>query len=148
MWPLLGVAGIVYAFAGDKRQDGVSPATIVGLGAFSAFIGGIIIMRLLNPEEDLLAIASGALITLIVLICSFSLLYYKAGAEGHWSQRLTHLDALLLTIGTLTTAGTGDLQAHSEIARGLLLAQMSVDLVVVTGMITIFLARIASHRRE
>jgi len=118
VWPLLGLAGIVYAFAGAKRQDGVSPATIVGLGAFSAFFGVIIIMRLLNPREDLLKIASGVLITLTMLVCNFSFLYYQTGAEGHWSQKLTHLDALVLTFGTLTTAGTSDIQAHSEVARG------------------------------
>jgi hypothetical protein len=44
---------------------------------------------------------------------------------------IRQLDALYVTIGTLTTAGTGQLQPHSHLCRGIVSVQMGTGLVVI-----------------
>jgi hypothetical protein len=73
-----------------------------------------------------------AVLTVLSLIGNFAFAYFLDGASGNWSIPLSHLDAILVSVGTLTTAGTGDVQPHTELARGLVTAQMALDVVVVT----------------
>jgi voltage-gated potassium channel len=91
-------------------------------------------------------VAFMALYTWAVLIATYSTVYYNTADEGNWSRGLSHVDALLLTMGTLTTAGTGDIQPRSELARGLLTIQMTLDVVVVTIMATVVLSRLSKYR--
>ena len=44
---------------------------------------------------------------------------------------IQQLDALYVTIGTLATAGTGELQPHSHLCRGIVSVQMGTGLVVI-----------------
>jgi hypothetical protein len=69
---------------------------------------------------------------LLLLVGDFARLYWTYGATTNWNLRLSRWDALYVAMGTLTTAGTGGIQPHSEFARRLLTAQMGVDLVVFT----------------
>jgi hypothetical protein len=59
---------------------------------------------------------------------------------------LSRIDALFLTIGTLTTAGTGGIAAHTERARGMLTIQMTVDIVSVTLITGLVIARLSTRR--
>ena len=58
----------------------------------------------------------------------FSVIYWTYGTSGNFSSRLTHLDAIYFTMGTLSTAGTGNIVSVSQLARGLQTLQMLLDL--------------------
>jgi len=80
---------------------------------------------------------------LVWLVVSFSAIYWVAGnrvgqdnldypAFGH---ELSKNEALYFTVGTLATAGTGNLSAKSRVARTTAILQMTVDaLVLVIGI--------------
>jgi Ion channel len=86
--------------------------------------------------------------TAIVLICLFSLvlqlfsfIYWSYGSTRNFSISLSHLDSFYFALGTLTTAGTGNVSAISETARGLQTLQMGLDLLFVGIALTVVLAR-------
>jgi hypothetical protein len=60
----------------------------------------------------------------------FSYLCWSVGSALNFNQPLTHLDSLYFALGTLTTAGTGNLVATSEAARRLQTVQMALDFVL------------------
>lgn len=71
----------------------------------------------------------------------FSYLYWAYGTTRNFSIRLTHLDAFYFALGTLTTAGTGNISPVSETARELQAFQMAVDLAFTGFAVAIILAR-------
>lgn len=86
--------------------------------------------------------------TAIVLLCLFSLvlqlfsfIYWSYGSTRNFSISLSHLDSFYFALGTLTTAGTGNISAISETARGLQALQMGLDLLFVGIALAIVLAR-------
>ena len=57
------------------------------------------------------------------------------------------IDAIYFAIGTLTTAGTGNISATSETARGIQTMQMILGLVLITFAVTIVIGRLSSGSR-
>ncbi|MBO0808091.1 MAG: two pore domain potassium channel family protein [Actinobacteria bacterium] len=64
-----------------------------------------------------------------------------AGTTRNFTIRLSHLDSFYFALGTLSTAGTGNISAISETTRRLQAAQMGVDLILIGFVVTLFLAR-------
>jgi len=81
-----------------------------------------------------------------VLVYTFATLYYEWGLRINWGRSLSHVDALFIALGTLTTAGTGELHASSELARCLVLIRMVVDILMFTGIMAVVTGRIASDK--
>jgi hypothetical protein len=79
--------------------------------------------------------------TLSQVLQFFSYMYWSYGTATNFSVRLSHLDSFYFALGTMTTAGTGDVSAISEIARGLQTLQMGFDLVLFGFVVTLILAR-------
>jgi hypothetical protein len=75
------------------------------------------------------------------LLQFFSYMYWSYGTTNNFSIRLSHLDSFYFALGTLTTAGTGNVSATSEITRGLQTLQMGFDLVLFGFVVTLILAR-------
>ena len=68
----------------------------------------------------------------------FSAFYWEYGQYGNFNLRLSHLDAFYFTLGTLSTAGTGNIVATSEATRAVQSIQMVVDfgyILVVAGVL-------------
>ena len=87
-------------------------------------------------------------ITAVVLLYTFSLLlqlfsfiYWSYGTTKNFSMNLSHLDSFYFALGTMTTAGTGNISAISESARGLQTLQMALDLVLIGFAVALTLAR-------
>lgn len=146
MWPFVGLAFLVFAFA-TERQTGVSPKGVVVVGACSLALVGIATLRVLH-DDHLKEVVVAVVYVGMTVVTDFSLFYYSSGAHHNWSKPLTHLDALVVTFGTLTTAGTADIHPHTEVARGLLLAQMIVDVFLVTILVGLLVGRVAARRSE
>lgn len=117
----------------------------VGIGGFVLVaIGAIGISRQDSPRGTRVALLAAHAV--VLLVGWFSTIYYCYGAEQNWSIRLTHWDAIMVTIGTLTTAGTSGIDAISETARRLMALQMVLDTVLVTVMLAFVLHGLTAGR--
>jgi hypothetical protein len=94
-----------------------------------------------NPARRIVYAAIFAVGTITSFVYTFGAVYYEYGTTHNWTSQLSHLDALFVAVGTLTTGGTGDLQPQSELARGLLLAEMVTAILVFTTMVTVVIHR-------
>jgi hypothetical protein len=79
---------------------------------------------------------------------NFSILYWTIGTTANFNVRLSYVDAVYFTLGTLTTAGTGTIAPTSRLARALVSGQMIVDLVFVAGALTIAITRWSESRAQ
>jgi DNA-binding transcriptional regulator YhcF (GntR family) len=90
--------------------------------------------------------APGVLLGLVYVISAltylFSGLYWGYGEAPNFSINLTRLDAIYFSVGTLTTAGTGNISATSELSRGLQTMQMLLDFALVVFAIAIVMPRL------
>ena len=78
----------------------------------------------------------------------FSVIYWTYGTSGNFSTRLTHLDAIYFTMGTLSTAGTGSIAPVSQLARGLQTLQMLLDLGFLLVAVTLVVGRLAARETK
>jgi hypothetical protein len=83
-----------------------------------------------------------------VLIALFSTLYWDYGTASNFSTTLSRLDAIYFAVGTLTTAGTGDLVARSDTARVIQTVQMILGLLLVVFAVSIVLTALTSRSTE
>jgi hypothetical protein len=90
----------------------------------------------------LAAFLTASLLSLLLQL--FSYIYWSFGTTRNFSISLSHLDAFYFALGTLTTAGTGNISTSSETARGFQALQMGLDLLIVGIVLTIILARYTS----
>ncbi len=84
-------------------------------------------------------------VTLSLLVTVFSLLYWTYGTSENFSQCLSKWDAVYFALGTLTTAGTGNLMAISDLAKALASVQLVVDLVFMGGAVALVVARLGAR---
>jgi cadmium resistance protein CadD (predicted permease) len=123
--------------------------------AFVVVMVVLLILDLLTPGRSTTQVgffrtAAYFVLTVWLLVTLFSNLYWGYWTSRNFSQPLTHLDALYFTVGTLTTAGTGNISAVSQLGRGIQLLQMALDLIVFVFAIAMLVARwsqIRSHER-
>jgi hypothetical protein len=87
-------------------------------------------------------------VTAFVLIYGFALLlelfsseYWSYGTTRNFTRPLSHLDAFYFALGTLTTAGTGNISATSETSRGIQALQMGLDLIFIGFVVTLVVTR-------
>lgn len=83
------------------------------------------------------------LATLSIIVGTFATAYY--GLRGYaFNEPLTHIDALYVAVGTLSTAGSGSVSAASQTARGFQTVEMIVGMVTVLFAVGAFVSRFAS----
>jgi Ion channel len=68
------------------------------------------------------------------------------GTHLNFSHSLTHLDAAYFMAGTLTTAGTGSLNAISETAQAIQFAQFCIDFLLVVLSVSLIGTRCTEYR--
>ena len=83
-----------------------------------------------------------------LIMISFSFLYWAYGQPGNFNIWLSHLDAVYFTLGTLTTAGTGNIVATSETTRAIQSIQMAVDLGFTLLAVGILVSRLPSSANK
>jgi hypothetical protein len=99
------------------------------------------IRRKVDPLTEVIAVA---IYCLSAVVYVFATLYYEYGLNN-WTKPLSHVDAIFVALGMLTTAGTGELQASTDFARGLLVMQMVADLLVFTAIVGVVTHRIVGE---
>jgi DNA-binding transcriptional regulator YhcF (GntR family) len=103
---------------------------------------------LLTIGDTAPGILLGLVYALSALTFEFSGLYWGYGKMPNFSVSLTRLDAIYFSVGTLTTAGTGDISATSELSRGLQTAQMGLDFALVVFAVAIVTPRLIRHTKR
>ena len=86
--------------------------------------------------------------TFAVLLFTFASIYLSIGSKANFNMPLTHLDAVYFAVGTLSTAGTGNIAAISETARTTQAWQMVLGLALVLFAVGIAINRISSSSPE
>jgi hypothetical protein len=82
------------------------------------------------------------------LLAVFSTLYWNYGTANNFTERLTQLDAIYFSVGTLSTAGTGNISAVSQVARGLQTLQMILDISFVVFAVSLAIAGISLRMQK
>jgi hypothetical protein len=82
---------------------------------------------------------------IFLLVGQFSIWYVSYGSAENWSPRLTRLDGLGLTLGTLTTAGAPGIHPRTDLARSLITVQLVVDILAAIVLFGLFVGRLASR---
>ena len=95
-------------------------------------------------DSPLWSLAILVTIGFVGLTLIFSDLYWDYGQHGNFNIQLSRLDSIYFTLGTLSTAGTGNIFATSETARAIQSLQMGVDFGYVLLAIGIFVSRLSS----
>jgi hypothetical protein len=80
-----------------------------------------------------------------LLVGQFSIWYVSYGSATNWSPRLTRLDGLGLTLGTLTTAGAPGITPRTDLARSIITVQLVVDILAAIVLFGLFVGRLASR---
>lgn len=82
------------------------------------------------------------------LLAAFSTLYWNYGTADNFTEHLTRLSAIYFSVGTLSTAGTGNISAVSQVARGLQTLQMILDIGFVVFAVSLAVAGISSRMQK
>jgi Ion channel len=117
---------------------------LLGLACLSAGIVGMAYATLIgaaDPKAPFAAVAVMMGATIACLLGLFSGLYWSIGTHDNFSHALTRLDAIYFAVGTLSTAGTGDLSATSQQARLIQTSEMLLAMVVVLFVVGAVVAR-------
>jgi hypothetical protein len=126
------VGGWSQFFASKGR--GLTAASIVLLVVALLAVGFVSIWSLRRTVPLWVTLVVAANVLLFLVFC-FSVFYWSDGTAKNWyvphNDGLTHLDAVYIALGTLTT-GTGVIHATSQSAQRLLTFQLGIDLVVFT----------------
>jgi hypothetical protein len=104
-------------------------------------VAGAIVSRRRWPFATALLALAG---TLVVV---FSMSYWQIGSARDFGTPLTRVDAMYFTVGTLSTAGTGNLSAISERARKVQTLQMGLDLFLLVVGGGVIVARYTSRHQ-
>lgn len=120
---------LIYAFApmDDPVHDGV-PLLVGSLAALAALT--VWHVRAVTRSTYPGVRAMEALTTSIpFLLLSFAAAYYmmERNSAAAFGTALTRLDAVYFSVTVFATVGFGDIAAHTELARGVVTAQMIVD---------------------
>jgi Ion channel len=138
--------GAWLAFLLASRRGPLTAVTLALTIVVVGFASIRVVASAMHPGRSLRLVLFLAAHALSVLIADFAFIYWRGGTRANWGMPLSHIDALFLTIGTLTTAGTGGIAPHTEWARGMLTIQMTVDIVSVTLITGLVIARLTAGR--
>jgi hypothetical protein len=146
---LLTQVALWYGFA--KTSPGhATPTVLIAFGLFTLLFMLLWAITVFPIGSFLMALAATAL-GISNLIVSFATWYLSAGTRVNWNIRLSHTDALLVALGTFTTAGTNGITAETEYARRLITIQMAIGVVATIVLFGLLVSKMAMnmfrHRR-
>lgn len=119
----------------------IIPSAITIIGITYVLIS---VTRFVSMPETALMLLFG----LSSLVGNFSILYWNYGSPVNFTAYLTRLDAVYFAVGTLTTAGTGNVSAISQLARGLQGLQMAVDIGFILFAVALAVTQISARVRR
>jgi hypothetical protein len=128
-WPAVLIGAWGFCLHGREKTD--TAATWISVGT-SAFLIMLVAIRAATERKMTpAALLVDLIVTFAAFVGSFAYLYYDEGTGRAFSQDLSRLDAVYFAVGTVSTAGTGNINALSEGARATQLAEMLLAMVLV-----------------
>jgi voltage-gated potassium channel len=142
---LMGVLVAYYAAPVGGLSDSVAAIalSIVGLLAGLAALVWVILREvrtLVRTSLDDPAVQVDGLVLLVsVVVPLFSLGYFalESADPDQFADLATKTDALYFTLSTLATVGFGDVHATGQLGRGLVIVQITFDLVFVAAVVSV-----------
>ena len=146
---LWGAATPIMVFVGElgvSSRTGIDPVAFSLLAVSSlAWVASTLRMAL-SPRVSMKMVAKKSLFATLWLVETFSLAYWDIGTKQNFNGRLTHLDTVYITLGNLTTVGSGSLVPQSEAGRLLVTLQYAVDLIFVVIVLGTIVSQLATRR--
>ena len=142
------LGALIFGFLRQPQGASFNFWLIGGFAAVSAASIVFIVAKYMNVVRSPLGIYFDLAFSLLTFVSMFSVIYWTYGTAANFSTRLTHLDAIYFTMGTLSTAGTGSLVPVSQLARGLQTLQMLLDLGFLLVAVTLVVGRLATARAD
>jgi len=119
-------------------------AVVVVLGGILALIAAVVLRTSTWRLFYWLAVL------LLLFLLMFAEIYWSIGTQSNFDgaakQGLRPLDATYFALGTVSTAGTGNMYAKSELARGMQLAQIGLGMAVILVVVSAVVARLTSDK--
>src|ERR1700733_14173163 len=125
---LLPVTLWVAQFEGVGKRSGANPFYVVNAALAIAVTIGVLVWLSTQPRFRPGWAALISVFAISQLLQFFSFVYWRYGDQTNFNHPLTHLDSFYFAVGTLTTAGTGNISAVSETARRIQTLQMLLGL--------------------
>ncbi len=137
---------LIFGFIAIPQGAVGNSETMLIAGLVGLFCITAIIIKYLKPDRASPNIYVDLAYYLIVFILFYSVVYWNAGSSSNFNAQLTRLDAAYFAVGTLSTAGTGNLVPTSEVARALQGVQMLLDLGFFSIAVTLVVTRLSNLR--
>jgi hypothetical protein len=141
----------LYFMAPLDRMDGVPVA--VSLVVALLLLLGVSMWQLhaiTRAAAPVVRAVEALAVTAPLFLLLFSATYFvlaRDDAASFSTPRLTRIDALYFTVTVFATVGFGDISATSQVARGLVTAQMVLDLLVLGLGIRVIVAAVQRGRQ-
>jgi voltage-gated potassium channel len=150
---ILVVVGVLLAVY-TSAPIGERPVGMVAVRLFIGLVAVVVVLvwqigavtRSQYPTQRAVE-AVATCIPLLILVFATAYVTVGDNVSDSFSEDLSRFDAVYFTVTVLATVGFGDISPKSEVARGLVTAQMLVDLVLV-GLIAKVLVDAVRRRRD
>jgi hypothetical protein len=127
-------------------EPGTSPTkNEILIPALAEIVTALLIAAWVIVNSSIFWALLGTLNAIVLLVGEFSVWYLSYGGAENFSPKLTRIDALGMTLGTLTTAGAPGITPHSDLARSLVTVQLVVDILAAIVLFGLFGARLAAR---
>lgn len=143
----LPISWISFLLTPARPSGGVNPIQVMVLFVvIIIMIWAVVALSALGtPIRLVFVILAGSF---LLFVSVFSQLYWDIGETTNFGGTdLSKLDAVYFALGTLTTAGTGNLSATSELSRSLVAVQMVLDIGLTGFAVTVVAARLSERPR-
>ena len=117
--------------------------TLVGVAALAWAIVGQVRRQLHSRSEDIHTLLMLLPLSAVVFALGFFLM--EKHLPGQIPGLTTRTDALYFTLSTLTTVGYGDITAHGQLARGVVILQLVFNAVFVGAAVSIVVGTIRNR---
>jgi voltage-gated potassium channel len=132
----------------ERRGGSNALADAVPLSVIAILIAIIWTIRASRIAERFAwPLAAGLAFTFKLAISAFTQGYWQIGTTSNFSASLSRLDAVYFTLGVMSTAGTGSIAPVSQLARGLVALQMTLDLILIVVAAAVVVTRLAEGSR-
>lgn len=154
MWKVLLITRSIqiiflfWVFFDVSQGESVNMLIAIG-GIYFAVTGTVVIVA---KYTGLFTGVTSIYLDVVYYLAAFTILfmasYWSCGGGHNFNIHLTRLDAAYFTIGTLSTAGTGNIVATSELTRALQTWQMALDLAFLLVAVVLVVSRLGSVKRK
>lgn len=135
-----------YQFLNASGRGNALPLLLVVMMVLLVAWNGFWAVLQVRATKRFTFVTLASLMNIVSLILTdFSVLYWLYGTNANFGKTLSRLDAVYFALGTMTTAGTGSIAPASQLARGLVSAQMAVDFIFLATVVSLAVTRLGER---